>query len=91
MCEYVWIVFTLKNIFKISNWLHTDDGKERCSHEERVQNTHNASDGYLDVRLSYETDDDVEDGRNACDDDRECSSESEDKLESTCEEKKSKE
>lgn len=64
-------------------FLPTNDGKEGRSHEEGVQNTHNASDGYLGISLGYKTDNNVEDGRDACDDDGESASEFEDKLEST--------
>lgn len=69
----------------------TDDREEGRGHEESVQNTHDGRDGYLGVTLGYKADDDVEDGRNARDDDGNCAFDFKDELESTWQEKRQKE
>lgn len=67
-------------------FLPTDDREKGCRHEEGIQNTHNGSNSYLSICLDHETDDDVEHRRNACNNDGQCPSHLEDKLESTWQE-----
>lgn len=82
--RFVMNMHSFSNIVKKMHWVVlTNDGKKGRSHEECVKNTHDGSNSYLGVRFSYETDDDVENRRNACDDDGKGASHLKDKLKSS--------
>lgn len=83
----VWKNLRVSITKSVKEVLPTNDGKKGRSHEECVQNAHNGGNGDLVIGLGYETDDDVEHGRNTCDDDGSCAGDFEDELESTWHEK----